>query len=175
VADKGRHIGPQIDEEVGGLEERSHQLESLLVVVEIAGVHQSHGMEVGREDISIFIKGAVLNDIGSLFLDVEELAGASMEVVNLDIERPTAHILIETVDIGIRLCRLENRAIAIVACQYLRESGLSRAYISCNSDVHNMSKFAYPFVIQKNRHNIILFLKKQIYKKNPSHTNFFVK
>ena len=59
--------------------------------------------------------------------------------------------------------------------QHFGQCCLSRSDISGNSDVHNKSIFAYPFGNQKNKHFIILFSKKQIYKKKMKQPKNFVK
>ena len=122
----------------------------MLVVVEVAGIHQSHGMQVGSENVGIFVQGAVLDDILAFLMGVEKLACASVQIVNLDVERPTTHILVKTVDIGIRFGGLVYGPIAIMASQHLGQCRLSRTNIPCNSNVHKRSKFPYSFVTQKN-------------------------
>ena len=57
--------------------------------------------------------------------------------------------------------------------QHLGQCCLSRTDISCNGDVHNMSKFAYPFDKQKNKHFTIVFLKTQIYDLFSTYSKIF--
>ena len=147
----------------------------MLVIVKIARVHQSHGVQVRREDIGILIQRPVLDDVLALLPDVQQLTRPGMKIVNLDIERPAPHILIKTVDIRIRLRRLIDRPVPVMTGQQLSQCGLPRADISCNSDMHNTPIFAYPFGKQKDRPVVFLFCNWQIYEKNPRLQKFFHK
>ena len=83
------------------MQELGHQLEERLVVLEVAGFHQAHRIKVGREDVRIFVDGAVLDDVFAALADVHHLTETAVEEENLDVERPALHVLIEAVEVRV--------------------------------------------------------------------------
>ena len=91
-----------------------------------------------------------MDDVFAFFMGVEELACACVQIVDLDVERPATHILVKTVDIGVRFGGLVYGSIPIMTRQHFGQCCLSRTDIPCNSNVHKRFCFPYPFVTQKN-------------------------
>lgn len=136
LADERGDVTFEVDEKVGWLNKRGEKFEHLDVVLEVACVEESHGMEVGRKDIGIFIQGAVLDDVGVGFPDVDELFEAGVEKINLKIEGPAAHVFVKTVDVRVVVGWLKYWPITVVSCQQFCQGCLSRSDVSSYGDMH---------------------------------------
>jgi hypothetical protein len=86
--------------------------------------------------VGIFIDGTVLDDVLAAVADVHHLTEATVEEENLDVERPTLHVLIETVQIRIMFNLLIMRLPIEMLGEKAREGRLSRTNIACYCDVH---------------------------------------
>ena len=88
--------------------------------------------------MGILIDGTVLDDILATIADVHHLTETAVEEENLDIERPSLHILVKAVEIGIVFHLLIMRFPVEMLGQKPREGRLPRAYVACYCDVHNI-------------------------------------
>ena len=98
-------------------------------------------MQVGGEDIGILVEGAVLDKVDARLLDVVYLLEAGVKEINLEIETPATHVLVEAVDVRIVVRRFEQSLIAVMFGQLLGEGGFPRTDISCYCDMHNLRCF----------------------------------
>ena len=123
--------------QVGQSDERQHEIEELAVVVEVAVAHVALGMEVRSKDACVLEDGAVLDD-GVLTLgDLHDVAKALVEEIDLEVEAPAVHVLIEVVKIWVCFYWLETRRPAVTLDEQLGEGGLAAPNVSSNGNMHN--------------------------------------
>ena len=138
---KIRDGGLQINEKVRHLHQGHHKVEEVGICLEIPRAHQTHIVEVRSEDSRILVDGPVLNDdivgLGNLHHVLETL----VQEINLEIERPSAHILIEVREIWIEIDRLVFRCPSVPGSEHPRESGLSAADVSGYCYMHDALRF----------------------------------
>ena len=93
-------------------------------------------MQVGGEDAGIFKDGAVLNDgfVGSG--NLHHVAKALVQEVNLQVERPSAHVFIVVSQVGIVVNGLEVGSPSVALGKHLGERCFSASYVSGNSYMH---------------------------------------
>ena len=128
--------GLEINHQVGILDDGHHRLEEVHIAVEVAVVEVSHGIVVGGEDIDALKDAAVLDD-GLLGAgDVEQVAEALLEEIDLQGERPPGDVLVVVLKIWIELHGLKLRCPPIVTGEHRGERGLSTSYISCYGNMH---------------------------------------
>ena len=96
-----------IDEQVRHFDERHHEVEEVAVVLEIAVGHHSLIVEVGREDTCVLVDSTVLNDVLVGLAYFDNILEALVEEIDLQVERPARHILVEISEIGVILYALE--------------------------------------------------------------------
>ena len=101
VFHEGRDACPEVDEEVGRLDLGGHGFEELEVVVEVARGHQPHVMQVGCEDVGVFVDGAILDDGFVAAEDGEDLLVAVVQEEDLEVERPALHVVVKVAEVGI--------------------------------------------------------------------------
>ena len=94
-------------------------------------------MQVGREDAGVFVDTAVLHDDLVALADFYHVQEALVQEVNLDIERPALHIVVEVGKIGVVIDRFEFRGPFEVLHEHLGQRGFSTADIAGYRDVHN--------------------------------------
>ena len=58
-------------------------------------------MQVGRKNKGIFVDGAVLDNGVCRFFDFLYLRKTAIEVIDLQIKRPTLHVVVEIVEVGV--------------------------------------------------------------------------
>ena len=58
-------------------------------------------MQVWRKNEGIFVDGAVLDDRMRRFFDLLNLRKTAIEVVDLQVKRPTLHVVVEIVEIRV--------------------------------------------------------------------------
>ena len=138
VGYQGRDAGPEVDEQVGRLYLRRHGLEELEIVLEIPGRHQAHVVQVGSEYIGVFIDGPVL-DYGPVSAqDFEHLLVSAVEEEDLQVERPTLHIVVEVTQVRVVVGRFIMDIPAEVLTQLFGEGGFTCADIAGDGDVFDL-------------------------------------
>ena len=133
-----RNGGAEVDEQVRRGDELVHQLEQGLVVLEIAGGHQAHRVEVGRENVCVFVDGPVLNDGLALFLHLDQLRETRLQEVDLQVEGPPRHVLVEIVQVRVVVHLFEVGGVAVVFGQQRGQGGFPRADVSCDGEMHEV-------------------------------------
>ena len=134
-----RHGGTHIDEQVGHLDERGHEVEQVLIVVEVAIGHESLVVEVGRKDAGILVNSTILDDVLVGLVDLHNVLEALVEEIDLEVERPACHVGIEIRQIRIVLHALEARLPAIMFGQHVGQRCLTTADITCYCNMHARS------------------------------------
>ena len=81
-----RHGGTHIDEQVGHLDERGHEVEQVLIVVEVAIGHESLVVEVGRKDAGILVDSTILDDVLIGLADLDHVFETLVKEIDLQIE-----------------------------------------------------------------------------------------
>ena len=100
-------------------------------------------MQVRRKDMGVLVNRAVLNQVAARRQDFGSLPDALAEKVNLQVERPAVHIVVEIADIGI-VALLEIGFGARPLRQDARERGLPASDISGYGDIHVDSFWTRP-------------------------------
>ena len=93
-------------------------------------------MQVRCKDARILIYGAVLDDHLVAVSDVHHVLEPLVEEINLQIERPSFHILVKISQIWVKIYRLELRRPTVVRRQHLGKRSLAASYVSCNRYMH---------------------------------------
>lgn len=91
----------QVNEKIWRGDKGIHEIEQREIVFEVAGGHETHRVKVGRKNEGIFVDGAVLDNSMRRFFDFLDLRKAAIEVIDLQVERPTLHVVVEIVEIGV--------------------------------------------------------------------------
>jgi hypothetical protein len=81
-------------------------------------------MQVGCEYISILIDGPVLDNSLPGFPDHQNLAKPAVKKIDLQIERPSLHVFIKAVEIGVRFNILKMRLPIKMLGKQLRQGSL---------------------------------------------------
>jgi len=136
LCDERGYGAADVNHQVGQLDEGHHEVEEVGVVVEVAVAHVALGMEVGGKDACILENGAVLNDGFGALANLHDVLEALVQEVDLEVERPAAHVLIEIVEIGVVVDGLEACRPAVVGSKELGEGGFATTYVSCDGDMH---------------------------------------
>ena len=95
-------------------------------------------MEVVREDMRILVDRAILKDrprIAVVGQHVHRLLNAAPEEVDLQIERPAVHVLVEIADVGV-VALLEVGFGVVTLGQNPGQRGLPASDIACNGYIH---------------------------------------
>ena len=108
LVDEVWHRRAYVDHEVGQLHKRHHGLEEVRIVVEVAVRHVALSVKVGRKDAGILKDRAVLYDVLVALAYLHHLLKALVEEIDLQVERPSRHVLIEVVKIGVVLHRFKT-------------------------------------------------------------------
>ena len=107
LAHEGRNARVQVNQQVGSFDELLHEAKELLVGVEVPRRHEAHVVQVGGEDVGVLVNGAVLDDVFVLAPKAVNLAEAAVQEVNLQVERPPHHVVVELVEVGVFVHFLE--------------------------------------------------------------------
>src|SRR5258706_13915622 len=94
-----------------------HRMEDVEIALVIAVVDVTAGMKILREDMSVFINGAVLDDCPFAFADHAHLVEATVQKIYLQMKCPSRHIFIKIAEVRIVFNRLVQRSPAIMLCQ----------------------------------------------------------
>ena len=129
------NAGAEIDEQVGRLYLRRHGVEQVEIIVEIAGRHQAHVVEVGRKNVGILVDGAVLNDSAIALKDFQNLPIPAVEEENLKIERPAVHVVVKITQVGIIVGAFVVYLPTELFAQLGAKRGFARADIAGDGDV----------------------------------------
>ena len=129
------NAGAEIDEQVGRLYLRGHGVEQVEIIVEIAGRHQAHVVEVGRKNVGILVDGAVLNDSAIALKDFQNLPIPAVEEENLKIERPAVHVVVKITQVGIVVGAFVVYLPTELLAQLGAQRGFARADIAGDGDV----------------------------------------
>lgn len=135
---QGGDARPEVDEQIGRLHLRGHGAKQIEVVIEVAGGHEAHVVQVGGKDVGVFKDGAILNDGALALQDFENLPVTAVEEVNLKIERPAMHVVVEIAEVGIVLGAFVMHLPAELPAQLCAKSGFAGANVSGNGDVLNL-------------------------------------
>ena len=95
-------------------------------------------MQIRSKNVSVLVNGTVLNHSLARFQYLQNLIVAAVKEEYLQIERPALHIVVKVVHIrvvGLFVVSLPLEIFRQKTCQ----CGLSRANVSCYSDVHSVS------------------------------------
>ena len=122
----------------------THGLEESAVVFKIPGTHQSHGMKIRCKNMSVFVNRSVLNGGMGLGRHLLVLAVPRIQKIDLQVEGPTLHVLIEIVEVGVVINLFKMRFPAIMTGQHFGEGGLSGSDIPGNGDVLAHGRRIYP-------------------------------
>ena len=122
---------PQVNQQIRRSDLFADGSEKTDVVFKIPSTHQAHFVQVRGKDVCVFIDSSVLNDNSFAFLDVDDLLETVIEEIYLQVKRPTGHILIEVVEIGVVFYILIPGFPVIMASQQISEGGFPGADISC--------------------------------------------
>ena len=125
LGDQCRHRGAQVHEQIGRRDKFFHQLKQREVVLKVSGRHQPHGLQVGREDVGVLVDGSVLDDGLALLLHLNQLREAASKEVHLQVERPTGHVLVEIVEVGVVVHFFKVGSVAVVLGQQRGQRGFS--------------------------------------------------
>ena len=125
-----------VDHQIGQFHERHHQIEEVSVVVKVAVAHHTHFVEVWGKDFGIFKDGAVLNDGIVGLCNGNNVFETFVEKIDLQIERPSGHVVVEVFKIRVVVNGFEERFPVVVFCQHFGERGFSATDVSGYCDVH---------------------------------------
>ena len=101
LAHEGRNTRVEVNQQVGSLDKLLHESEELLVGVEVARRHEAHVVKVRGEDVGVLVNRAVLDDALVLAAKAVNLAEPAVQEVNLQVERPPSHVVVELVQVGV--------------------------------------------------------------------------
>ena len=130
--------GADVNHQVGELYQGHHEVEEFAVVIEVAVAHQSFVVQIGSKDAGILEDGAVLNDVVLRLGDFHNVAEAFVEEIYLQVERPSCHIGVVVLKIGIVIDRLEAWRPSVAFGEHLGQCGLSTSDVSGNGDMHGV-------------------------------------
>ena len=94
-------------------------------------------MQIRRKNVRVLVDGSVLDDLLSAFLQFSQLSESRSQEENLQIERPTLHVLVEIIQVRVVIHLLEMRLVAVVFCEERGQRSLSRPDVSGDGNVHN--------------------------------------
>jgi hypothetical protein len=77
-------------------------------------------MEIGREDVGIFINGPVLYDGFCSVMDLKQLVKPAVKEIDLQVKTPAWHILVEIHEVRIVVHIFELRDPPVVLAQHFR-------------------------------------------------------
>lgn len=138
VRHQGRDAGPEIDQQVWRLDLGRHGFEKLEVILKIPGRHQPHVVQVGREDVGIFVYSTVLHHRSVTAEDLEHLLITAVEEEDLKVERPALHVVVEVAQVGVVIGRFVMNVPSEMAAQLLGKGGLTGADVSGDRDVFDL-------------------------------------
>ena len=98
---EGRNARVEVNQKVGSFDELFHEPEELLVGVEVARRHEAHVVKVGSKNVGVLVNRAVLDDALVLAAKAVNLAEPAVQEVNLQVERPPSHVVVELVEVGV--------------------------------------------------------------------------
>ena len=136
VRDESRNRGFDVNHEIGQLDERHHEIKQVGVVLEVAVAHHPHLVEIGGKDASVLKDGAVLDDGVAASTDGHNVFETLVEKIDLQVERPSVHVLIEVFKIRIEVYRFEEGRPVVVLGEHFGQRGLSAADVSGYGNVH---------------------------------------
>lgn len=105
------------------------------IIFKIPCTHQPHFVEVGSEDVRIFIDGSILDDNSVTSLDVDDLLETVVEEIYLQVKGPAGHVLIEVVQVWVVFYIFISGFPVIMASQQVGEGGFACTNIACYSNV----------------------------------------
>ena len=125
-----------VDEQVGQTDERHHQVEEVAVVLEVAVAHVALGVEVRGEDAGVLEDSTVLDDGVATLGYLDHVAEALVKEIDLEVEAPAVHVLIEVLQVGVHVNWLEARRPAVTLDEQLGQGGLAAPDVSCYRYMH---------------------------------------
>ena len=118
--------GTKVDEKVGGLDERTHQVKKGKIIFKVTGTHQTHAMKVWSKNVCIFINRPVLDDLIARLANSDDLTETAVQKIYLEVEGPPLHVLVKVVEVGIIVHIFVLGLPAIMFCEQAGEGGLPR-------------------------------------------------
>ena len=131
-----RNRRSEIYHQIRRIDQGHHQVEEVGIVLEIAGGHQPHAVEIRSEDTRILVDGPVLDDDVLALGDIHHILEPFVEEINLEIKGPTLHIFVEISEIRIKVHGLEFRGPSVMGCEQPRQRGLAASNVSGYCNVH---------------------------------------
>ena len=130
---------PQVNQQVRRLNLRGHGLKKAEIILKIPGRHQAHVVQVGRKNVGVFVDGSVLNDRVVALQNIEHLLVAMVEKINLQVERPPLHVVVEVCEVGIVVSAFEVRLPVEMAGEFFTERSFACANVPGDGDVLNLA------------------------------------
>jgi hypothetical protein len=93
-------------------------------------------VQVWGKDVSIFVDGPVLNDLFSGLPDPDDLTETAVKEIDLKVEGPSLHVLVEIVEIGIVVHIFILCLPAIILREKTGQRGFTRPNVSSNGYMH---------------------------------------
>ena len=98
LVDQRGHARTQVYEQVGARNQVCRHLEDAHVGIEVARRHESHLVQICRKDMRILVDRPVLEQVAAVVQNLDRLVDAGPQKVDLQVERPSAHVFVEVAD-----------------------------------------------------------------------------
>lgn len=96
-------------------------------------------VEVGCEDVSIFVDRAILNDGFFAFTNLPDLVEATVQKIDLQMVCPPGHVLIEIAEIGIVIHRFIKGNPIVMFGQFFCQCSFAGSDVAGNGNVFQCS------------------------------------
>ncbi len=110
-------------------------MKNVKVALIVTIVDISTSMKIIGKDVSIFVDRPVLNGWPFTASDFANLSKAAIQEVNLKMECPSGHIIVEVAQIWILVNRFKQGVPSIVFCEFFSQNRLTRSDITGNGNV----------------------------------------
>jgi len=141
MGNQSGYAGAQINEQVGGLYLGRHGLKKAEIIFEVARCHQAHVVEVGGENVGIFVNGAVLHHGDITLQNFENLLISVVQEIDLKIERPALHVVVKICEVGVVFGALKMRDPTELSGEFFAKGGLSGTYVAGDGYVFDFRMF----------------------------------
>ena len=92
-------------------------------------------VQVGSENVGVLVNRAVLDNRFFALSDLMDLIEPAVEKINLQVERPSGHVVIKIAEIGVMVNRFVEGRPSIVLRKLLDQRGLARTDVARNGYV----------------------------------------
>ncbi len=127
-----RYGSPEVDEQIGWLDECFEVVKEGGVVLVVALGHQAHIKQVGSEDAGIFINSAVLYHTGFTIPYFYEVLDAVIEKVYLQVEGPAGHVFIKINQVWVVFHIFKMRGPLVLLGEHAGKRGFAGADVAGN-------------------------------------------